>query len=106
MSREIVTSPDDVHGGDRVEVEGRAGIGGAPFHAVVDLLYRDGDWWGVIAAVSADGILIEDGTTGKDVCVRVGWRVVIRRFAFRDGSVCVRRRSRETLDLRCPAAER
>lgn len=86
MSRERVNDPDELRGGDRVEVEEDAG------RFVVDLLFRTGDWHGhvVTAVAGAQGFY-----RGKLYPVRPGIRVSILRAAYEQGRVFIRRRSRE-----------
>jgi hypothetical protein len=94
VSRERVNSPDELRGGDRVELETRAGI------VVVDLVVRIGNWQGSVVSAPPDAFglccqQIHDGRATHRHRLQVGTWVDIEPLCYAEGRVFIRRRSRE-----------
>jgi hypothetical protein len=88
VPRERVNSPDELRGGDRVEIQVSRGV------IVADLLVRDPDWQGlVVTAPARTYVYALDGAPA--VLVVRGAYLLIEPDAYGQGIVFIRRRSRE-----------
>src|SRR5579862_3883808 len=92
MSRELVRSPQELRAGDRIELltfDRQA-------HAVIDLLYYEGRWRGIVQALVGSKPLI--GLNFKRLYIGYVCWIAARNFPY--GLVFVRRRSREHVNQR------
>jgi hypothetical protein len=83
-----VKSPDELRGGDRVEIQVSRGF------IVVDLLVRDPDWQGLVVTTPAETYVYGLDGTPALLVVR-GAHLLIEPDAYGQGIVFIRRRSRE-----------
>lgn len=96
--RELVRSPDELRPGDRVEV---LAVGRGTVFVTVDLVYRNGNWWGFV--VDVDGAVSNGSPFGPQVLI--GDRSTIDPDNYPAGRVFIRRRSREDYQVeRCREA--